>query len=326
MSHFYNHHDDGYYGQYNTTTTGPPPPPPHQPYYDNNNYPMYDMPTQYNSPTPATDDVYGLAAKSSAKQHGEYQNLGDPGDTAAAPIIYTEKGKKRSCLDKLCCGCCTCYPRWARWLFCILLLLVIILAIIIGVLAALFKVPEVKFNGLKGEPKFSLNGTTATFEFNLDITIDNPNIESVTFENAYYPGYSDSIGGGTLDNVHISNNAVTEIIFPFHITVDAMDHSTQAILFDIMGKCGLTGNDPSGITINYDIVPTLDIIGIKISPTISNQATLPCDDAKIPDLSSITSLTSLIPSDIVDNLPTDAIPSDIAQQTSLLDGLLPTEG
>lgn len=82
-----------------------------------------------------------------------------------------------------------------------------------------------------------------------------------------------------MDDVHINNNAVTEIIFPFHIKVDAMDHSTQAILFDIMGKCGLTGNEASGITINYDIVPTLDIIGIKISPTISNQATLPCDDA-----------------------------------------------
>lgn len=184
MSHFYNHHqDDGYYGQYNTGPPPPLPPPHHEPYYDNNgHYPMYDMSTQqhYNSPTPATDDVYGLAAKSSAKQHGDYQNLGDEG---AAPIIYTEKGNKRSCLDKLCCGCCTCYPRWARWLFCILLLLVIILAIIIGVLAALFKVPEVKFNGLKGEPKFSLNGTTATFEFDLDISINNPNIESITFEN-----------------------------------------------------------------------------------------------------------------------------------------------
>lgn len=80
-----------------------------------------------------------------------------------------------------------------------------------------------------------------------------------------------------MNDVHIGRYNITEIIFPFTLSVDAKDPATQSIIMDMMGKCGLTGAEPSDITINYDVVPTVNIIGIKISPTISNKANLPCN-------------------------------------------------
>lgn len=90
--------------------------------------------------------------------------------------------QRRSCCDKICCGCCTCCPRWCRWISCILLLIIIAIGIVIGVLAALFKTPSVDFKGVQGEPAFSLAGTTANLNVSLGFTVNNPNIESVTFK------------------------------------------------------------------------------------------------------------------------------------------------
>ncbi|KAI8142850.1 hypothetical protein BJV82DRAFT_579421 [Fennellomyces sp. T-0311] len=272
---------------------------------------MYDMGYRDNnvqSPTVASDEGYGMKKARNSRQNGQYQHLGDGG-----PVLYVEQQpERRSCIDKMCCGCCTCFPRWLRYICCILFLLIVALGIVIGVLAALFKTPEIKFNGIQGEPSFNLSGTTANFMFNLNITVDNPNVLGVTFEKieakAFYPGHRDkSIGGGVLDNVKIEKEQVTTIIFPFTITVDAMDSATQAILYDIMGKCGVLGGESKGITIDYDVIPTLDIIGIKISPTISDSASLPCDNSDIPNLSDITGLTSLIPTDVMNAIPTDVV-------------------
>ncbi|KAI9313463.1 hypothetical protein BX666DRAFT_2114524 [Dichotomocladium elegans] len=309
---------DSYYGGHYDAGPIPPPPPPqhhyHQEMYqDDNHYAMHNL-NAYNhndhaaSPVLATDEGYGV--KTQVKQNGEYQHLADSSRMGVAAgaggVLYVEEPKRRSCMDKLCCGCCTCFPRWTRWLCCILFLIIVILGIVVGVLAAIFKVPEVKFNGIQGEPQFTLNGTIANLAFNLDISIDNQNIESVTFENvqakAYYPGVTNSIGGGTLQNVHISSHAVTKIIFPFTLSINANDPSMAQILLDIMSKCGMTGAEATGITIKYDVIPTVNIIGIKISPTISNSANVPCSSASIPDLSSIT---SLIPSNLESYIPTD---------------------
>lgn len=93
-----------------------------------------------------------------------------------------EERKRRTCMDKICCGCCTCLPRWMRYLCCILFLIIIALAIVIGVLAALFKTPNVTFNGIEGEPQVNLSGSNITMNFTLSISVDNPNVESVTFE------------------------------------------------------------------------------------------------------------------------------------------------
>lgn len=90
----------------------------------------------------------------------------------------------RSCLDWFCCACCSCCPMWMRWCACGLLIIIIALGITIGVLAALFKKPQVNFNGVSQSstvPPFQMNGTGFDFNFVLDIGVVNPNIESATF-------------------------------------------------------------------------------------------------------------------------------------------------
>lgn len=44
----------------------------------------------------------------------------------------------------------------------------------------------------------------------------------------------------------------------------------------MMSKCGLTGGSSSQIKINYNVKPTLKIIGIPITPTISQSANIDC--------------------------------------------------
>jgi hypothetical protein len=96
-------------------------------------------------------------------------------------IIPREK-KKRSCMDKMCCGCCTCCPKWARWCSCIFLIIFIILAIIAGVFAAIFKVPVVQFTGLKQDPVVTNLNNVLTMTFEVGISVDNPNFAGITFE------------------------------------------------------------------------------------------------------------------------------------------------
>ncbi|KAI9315752.1 hypothetical protein BX666DRAFT_1860846 [Dichotomocladium elegans] len=196
-------------------------------------------------------------------------------------MIPLERRKRRSCMDKVCCGCCTCYPRWARYFCCILGLLVLGLLIAVGVLVALFKKPTVSMTGLDGEPTVSRVGSTINMNFTLNIAVDNPNVESVTFEKieakAFYPGHRDvQIGGGELDDVHIRSKGLTEIKFPFGLSMDGSSAAGQAIVFDLFNKCGLTGSAQQKVTVDYDVIPTIRIAGIPISFTISNSANFDC--------------------------------------------------
>jgi hypothetical protein len=61
-------------------------------------------------------------------------------------------------------------------------LIIIIIAIVIGVLAGLFKKPSVEYTGTQNDPTFSLSGTTVNLNMTLGFSVDNPNIESVTFK------------------------------------------------------------------------------------------------------------------------------------------------
>lgn len=103
-------------------------------------------------------------------------------DSDDEDMMVPREKQRRSCLDKICCGCCTCCPKWARYCSCVLLLILIAIGIVVGVLAALFKKPEVNFNGLQGDPQVSMEGTNISMNFSLAISVNNPNVESVTFE------------------------------------------------------------------------------------------------------------------------------------------------
>ncbi|KAF7731550.1 hypothetical protein EC973_009314 [Apophysomyces ossiformis] len=322
MSNYY-HHDDYYYSHNNNNNNyshdayalqqvpHSPAPPASAQHHDQRYYDQYYMDSQHHydppyssklateGPTAATNTGYlpeTHQRTSILNPNNQYLYLNDEKG-------YSDLKEKRSCCDLLCCGCCCgCCPRWIRWLACILLLIIVGLGIAVGVLAALFKTPEVKFNGLNGEPQFNLVGTNANISFQLSISVNNPNIESVTFSNilakAYYPGYRDhSIGGGQKDNVHISSNAITNIIFPFSLTIGSAD---TGILTDILSKCGLLGGAKQNIKVDYDVTPTIKILGIPISPTISNSASFPCPLEG--GLASLGDLTSKLPPDILRTL------------------------
>jgi hypothetical protein len=77
---------------------------------------------------------------------------------------------------------------WARYGCCVLFTLFVIFLIIVGILAALFKVPQVDFNGPTNHPdglkQFETSNSSLAFSvnFGLKIGVVNPNIESITFE------------------------------------------------------------------------------------------------------------------------------------------------
>jgi len=77
---------------------------------------------------------------------------------------------------------------WARYGCCTLLLLFLVFLVIVGVLAALFKVPIVDFNGPTKHPDgyapFEKSNDTLAFSvnFGLQIGVVNDNVESITFE------------------------------------------------------------------------------------------------------------------------------------------------
>ncbi|KAG0163537.1 hypothetical protein DFQ28_011212 [Apophysomyces sp. BC1034] len=293
MANVYEH--DDYYNspKYPPQHTAPSPPR-HEPMKEYDTYPLHDVDTTRAAPhyPPSPFDPHqrhpsveepaaGVwhnprGSMSDMKLTGRYDS-DDEDDFGQVP----RERKKRSCMDLLCCGCCTCCPKWLRWCSCVFLLLIIGLGIAVGVLAALFKMPDAKFNGLQGDPVVNFQQDTLNMNFSLAISVDNPNIESITFSTvvakAYYPGHHDlQLGGGEKDNVKIESNAITNITFPFGLSVNTKDTAYQSILTDLLQKCGVFGGQKQSITIDYDLVLTVRIIGIPISPTISNKASFPC--------------------------------------------------
>ncbi|KAG1403776.1 hypothetical protein G6F60_004799 [Rhizopus arrhizus] len=249
-----------------------PPPVP----YHTEQYNMKEIPVHSPSPYP----VY--PSDPAFRESSSYTKFMDPynSDDDVEKIIPREQ-RKRSCIDKICCGCCTCCPKWMRWCTCIIFIIIVILAIIIGVLAALFKVPTVTFSGLEQSPNITYPHNVLNMTFSLGITVDNPNFESITFEkivaDAYYPSpYSVKVGGGEVDNIHIVSNGITNITFPFSVAVNSTDQAQQGVLMDLVTKCGLDGSTKKNIDFNYYVHPTVRILGIAITPTISKSMSIAC--------------------------------------------------
>ena len=77
---------------------------------------------------------------------------------------------------------------------------------------------------------------------------------------------------------------MTNISFPFNIEVNPSDSSSQAIVTDLMTKCGLTGGQSQQLKIDYEVTPTIRIAGIPISPKISNNANFDCPVTGLSEL------------------------------------------
>ncbi|KAI8344140.1 hypothetical protein BC941DRAFT_337234, partial [Chlamydoabsidia padenii] len=116
----------------------------------------------------------------------------------------------------------------------------------------------------------------------LNFTVVNPNVEGLTFEKikatAFYPIQPDRpLGGGNMTNLRINPASRTHFVFPFQVQYDPSVDPGFSILLDIMTKCGLLGSSQKqDIRLNYDLRPTIRVIGIPISFTIHRFTSIPC--------------------------------------------------
>ncbi|CAO3644575.1 unnamed protein product [Cunninghamella blakesleeana] len=280
--------------------TSPPhsyPPSPFQNYNHNEPKKSFDDPNLYHQ-IPIMGGYHNPRESMSNMNLTSHKNIYDSDDEdeenalKRGHMIPKEK-RKRSCMDKLCCGCCTCCPKWVRYCSCIIFLLIIAAGIVIGVLAALFKVPQVHMSGLEGTPNVTVNGMQINMGFQLAISVNNPNVEGITFDSivakAYYPKHHDvQLGGGEKDQVVIAKQQTTNFTFPFDLTIDIGNPTYQSIVNDLFEKCGLLGSPKQQLTIDYDVIPTVKFGIIPISVTISNSASFDCPDV-LQNLNSIAS-------------------------------------
>lgn len=77
-------------------------------------------------------------------------------------------------------------------------------------------------------------------------------------------------------NVNIKSYGITNFTFPFSINYDPAKDEGYAMLMDISQKCGLLGGAKQDLTIDYDLIPTVRIAGIGISPVIRQSSSFAC--------------------------------------------------
>ncbi|WRT69696.1 uncharacterized protein IL334_006686 [Kwoniella shivajii] len=119
-----------------------------------------------------------------------------------------------------------------------------------------------------GTSPVSLTSGGLTLSFDLSISVANPNWFSADFKQitatARYPGNNtNTFGGGTLYNVDFEGYKKSTFDFPFSLKSQS-------------SKCGISGGAVSDITVDYDLYLKLKILGVTVSPTISNSASFEC--------------------------------------------------
>ncbi|KAI8377549.1 uncharacterized protein BYT42DRAFT_570676 [Radiomyces spectabilis] len=194
---------------------------------------------------------------------------------------------KKKVADYFCCICCPCLPMWMRWSCCFIFIVAVTLMVVLGVLAALFKVPTIEFNGATddptGLPRFQKDQDSLAFTFNLGLKIGvvNPNLESAYFESikavAFYPtSPRQAVGGGEIKDLNIRAYATTNFTFPVQVKYDPAHDGDQAMLLDISSKCGLLGGEKRDLSIIYDLTPRIRVFGFAFAITIRQNANFPC--------------------------------------------------
>ncbi|KAI9249279.1 hypothetical protein BY458DRAFT_536479 [Sporodiniella umbellata] len=135
-----------------------------------------------------------------------------------------------------------------------------------------------------GGSQVTFLGGTFNINFGLIISVNNPNMLSIDLQDikatAYYPNADGKghtkIGGGYLAEQFVPTYSNFNFTFPFAIQYNPSLDSDQSILNDLASRCGLTGESPKEITIDYIIHVTAKVLFIKVKPTISSSTTLTC--------------------------------------------------
>jgi hypothetical protein len=84
------------------------------------------------------------------------------------------------------------------------------------------------------------------------------------------------VGGGYLAYQELPKYSDFNFTFPFSIVYDPLEDPDQTILNDLAEKCGLTGDEPTDLTIAYTIHVTAKVLFVSVHPTIDSQSTFPC--------------------------------------------------
>jgi len=161
--------------------------------------------------------------------------------------------------------------------------LVVLFISTVATLALWIRPPNVMFGGVvfpSTSNKVDLESDGFKINLELNITVNNPNFFSATFENisalATYPvGNISSMGGGSLSNVKFPSHAITPILFPFVINYQLSQDPSLVVAKDIASKCGFDGSTPQNIVVNYVLTLRIRVLAI-ISPRFRGSASFPC--------------------------------------------------
>lgn len=103
---------------------------------------------------------------------------------------------------------------------------------------------------------------------------------------AYYPISEDSglktnvtkirIGSGYLDSIWIPKQSNITFSYPFEIQYNPSLDIDQYVLTSLTDKCGLTGETPQDLSIQYDIQLAASALFVTLHPTISSSAQFKC--------------------------------------------------
>ncbi|KXN92233.1 hypothetical protein AN958_08686 [Leucoagaricus sp. SymC.cos] len=192
--------------------------------------------------------------------------------------LWTTGGRGR-CFGRFCC--CTIMTV-------VFLIVSIVLALVLWVRPpgiVIGDVAPVSEGGSTITTNTDGDGLSLSIHLALNITVDNPNYFSVNFKQVkaelFYPINNTPIGGGTSTNVVFPANTRTDWTFPFDVQYKTSADPGTRVLSDLVNKCGV---NKQNLNINYKITPSLRILFVTISPTISNSFSFPCpiDPGSIP--------------------------------------------
>ncbi|KDN51789.1 hypothetical protein RSAG8_00337, partial [Rhizoctonia solani AG-8 WAC10335] len=179
------------------------------------------------------------------------------------------KGSRTRCVGRFCC--------------CTIMTTVLLIVSIVLTLGLWVRPPDISFNGIKTPTNGSTVEAQTTgilINLNLAIGVVNPNFFAADFSSiqakAFYPGVTEQIGGGVLENINFPSHSDTTFLFPFSINYTEAIDPNKKIIQDIAVKCGFIGNSKSDIPVNYSLTLKLKIAGVTVSPSFSGSASFSC--------------------------------------------------
>lgn len=196
----------------------------------------------------------------------------------------------------LCCTCCL--PVWARVIVWFIIVAIIIVIIVLTILLGTLSMPQMQFEGVTQTPNnrsdLTYNDEKISLNFGLIINIRNPNLLDIKLSNinvtAYLPTEDDtssssspsssttnkSIGGGYQDELYVPNYSNFNFTFPFSIDYHPFKPGSDEIINELKEKCGLDGQEPQKINVDYTIQLAAKVLFVTIHPTISSSAAFDC--------------------------------------------------